>query len=108
MTTLNLDEPAGRGTATLRHDEPFEESGGSTKGGEGYGVLVDCYVVERRHEVEQGENAPFAQRVEYFVNAGGGKPAKGADSIELLVVHRCSDSAVFLGDGDHGADAWRS
>ena len=32
----NLDEPAGRGIATLRHDEPFEESVGGAYGREGY------------------------------------------------------------------------
>ena len=29
----DLDEPAGRGAATLRNDEPLEESGGGTEGG---------------------------------------------------------------------------
>ena len=41
-----LDEPAGHGTDTLRHDEPFQESVGGAYGREGYGVLVDGYLVE--------------------------------------------------------------
>ena len=68
----DLDEPAGRGTTTLRHDELFEESGGAAKGGEGYSVLVAGYLVERRHEVEKGEDSPFAQIIEDLVNAGDG------------------------------------
>ena len=57
----NLDEPAGRGIATLGHDEPFEEQGGGAKGGEGYRVLIDGYLVEQRHEVEQGKYSSFGQ-----------------------------------------------
>ena len=68
----NLDEPAGHGIAILRHDEPFEELGGGAKGGEGYSVLLDGYLVERRNEVEHGKYSSFAKRVEDLVNAGNG------------------------------------
>ena len=47
----DLDEPPGRGVAALKHDDPFEESSGGSEGGEWYGVLVDGYLVERRHKV---------------------------------------------------------
>ena len=39
----DLDELAGRGTATLGHDEPFEESGGGAKSCGGCSVLVNGY-----------------------------------------------------------------
>ena len=55
----DLDEPAGRGIATLGHDESIEESGGSAEGGKWYGVLVDGYLVERRHKEEQENMRPF-------------------------------------------------
>ena len=43
----DLDEPPGRGIAALRHDEPFEKSGGCGERGEGDGVLIDGDLVER-------------------------------------------------------------
>ena len=67
---------------------PIEESGGSAEGGEGYGVLIDDDLVERRHEVEQRECAPPAQGVQDFVDAGDGKLTERADDVELLLVYR--------------------
>ena len=108
MTSLvTSTKPTGRGVATLRHDEPLEESGWGAEGGEGYGVLVDGDSVERRHEVEQREDAPLAQGFQDFVDTGDVKLTERADGVELLVVYHYSDVAVFLGDGDHGAGVRR-
>ena len=49
----DLDELAGRGIATMRHAEPFEESGGGANCGEGYSVFVDGCLVERRSNREK-------------------------------------------------------
>ena len=43
----DFNEPARRGVATLRHDEPLEEAGGGAERGEGDGVFVDGDLVER-------------------------------------------------------------
>lgn len=52
----DLEEPLGHSSAALGYDEPFEESGGCAERGEGDDASVDGDSVERRHEVEQGEN----------------------------------------------------
>ena len=39
----DLDEPARRGAAALRHDGPLEESGRGAKSGEGGGIFADGY-----------------------------------------------------------------
>lgn len=96
-------ERAGRGAAALRHDEPLQESSRRAEGGQGYGVLADGDLVERRHKIEQGEDAPVVQGVEDFVHAGGGELAKGPDGVERLVVGRHPSIAAFLGDGEYGA-----
>ena len=97
----DLDKPPRRGVAALGHDEPLEESGGGAEGGELYDVLVDGYLVERRHKVEQGKFTPFSQEIKELFDAGDGELAQGADGVELLVVHRYPDVALLLGDGDH-------
>ena len=43
----DLDEPPGRGTAALRHDEPFEKPRGCAERGEGDVVLIGGDLVER-------------------------------------------------------------
>lgn len=101
-------EPAGRGAAALRHDEPLEGSGRAAESGEGYGAHVDGDLVRRRREVEQGEDAPFAQGVEGLVDPGVGKRAEAAGGEELLVVHRYPNVADILGDGDHEAEVRRN
>ena len=68
----DLDEPSRRGAASLRHDEPLEESGGRAEGSKRYSVRVDGDLVERRHEIEQGEDAAFSDGVEDLVDAGDG------------------------------------
>ena len=103
----DLDEPPGRDVATLMHDEPLEESGGGAEGGEWYGVLVDNYLVERRHKVEQGKHAFFSQGIKDIVDAGDGELAQGADGVMLLVVHCYPGVAIILGNGDHGAGVRR-
>ena len=103
-----LEKPATQGAASLRHDEPLEESGGRAESSQGYGVLVDGDLVERRHEVEQGEDAAFSYAVEDLVDAGDGQLAQGADGVKLFVVGGYSNVGVFLGNGDHRAGVWRS
>lgn len=56
--------------------------------GEGDGVLVDGYVMERRYEVEQGEYVSFSQGIEDFVDAGDGNLFKRVDRLKLLVIYR--------------------
>ena len=97
----DLDQPPGRGVAALRHDEPLEELGGGAEGGEWYGVLVDGYLVERRHKIEQGRYASFSQGIKDLVGVGDGELAQGIDGVELLVADRYPDVAILLGDGDH-------
>lgn len=58
-----LSKPIGCGAATLEHDEPFEEAGGGAERGEGDSILVDGGLVERRHQVEQGESSTGSRRV---------------------------------------------
>ena len=36
-----LDEPARRGAAALRYDQPLQELGERAEGSQGYGVFVD-------------------------------------------------------------------
>lgn len=71
--------------------------------GEGYGVLVDGYVMERRYRVEQKEYVPLSQGIEDFVDAGGGNLSKGADRVKLLVIGRSSDVTVMFRDRYHWA-----
>ena len=71
----DLDEPARRGAASLRHDEAIEESGGRAEGSQRYSVLVDGDLMERRHESEQGEDAvlPTTPFVKVLVRWAKGK-----------------------------------
>lgn len=103
----DLDGPAGRGVAALRHDEPFANSGGGAESGEAYGVLDDGDLAQRRDAVKQGECTPFVHGVDFVVDAGDEELAMRAGGVELLVVHCSSDVAVFLGDGDHRAGVRR-
>ena len=83
----DLDEPPGRDVATLRYDEPLEESGGGPEGGEWYGILVGRYLVERRHKVEQGQYMSFSQGVKHLVDTRDGQLPPGAHGVGPLVVY---------------------
>ena len=69
----------------------------------GNGVLIDDSLVEGGNQVEQGEDAAFAEGVENLVDAGDGELSEGADGVQLLVVNGDADASVFLRYGDHGA-----
>ena len=49
----------------------------------------------------------FAQRVKDLVDAGNGELGERAYCVDILVVHRNPDAAVFLRYGDHGDGARR-
>ena len=91
----DLDEPPGRGTAALRHDEPFEKPGGCAEHGEGNGIFIDGDLVERGYKVEQGEDESFSQGIEDLVDVGDGELSEGADRVKLIVVDRNTDAAIF-------------
>lgn len=52
----HVDEPPGRGTAALGHDESFREPGGCAERRKGGGVLVNSYLGEQRHAIKQRED----------------------------------------------------
>ena len=104
----DLHEPAGGGAAALRHDKPLEEPVGCAERRQWDGVLVNGNLVEGGDQVENGENAAFAQGVQDLVDAGDGKLSEGADGVQLLVVDGDPDASILLGDGDHGAGVGRS
>lgn len=64
------------------------------KGGEGDSVLVDGCSGEYRHEVEL-EKTPFSKVMESLVDAGNGELSKGAESVDLRVIHRILDAFRF-------------
>ena len=103
----DLDEPARRGAASLRHGKPLEESGGRAESSQGYGILIDGDLVERRHGIGQGEDATLSKGIEDLIDAGDEQLAQGADGAKPFVVHGFSNIAVFLGNGDHRAGVRR-
>ena len=60
--------------------------------------------MERRHKVEQGEDASFAQRIEGLVDAGNGELGERAYGVELLVVHRDRTLPYFFSMATMGLD----
>ena len=102
----DLDEPPGRGTAALRHDEPLEEPYGRAERGEGDGILVHGDLVERGYEVEQGDDASFSHGIEDLVDVGD-ELFEGADRVKLLIVGRNPNVAVFLRNHYHRAGVRR-
>ena len=55
----DLDKPARCGDVALRHDEPLEDSGRRAEGNQGTVSLSMAIGWSERHEIEQGEDAPF-------------------------------------------------
>ena len=87
----------------MRHDEPFEKTDGCAEHDEGDGVLIGGDLVERGYQVEQEEDASFSQGIEDIVDAVDGELSEGADCVNLLVVGRNPDVAVFLRNRYHRA-----
>ena len=53
----DLDEPSMRRAAPLWHDGPLEEVCGRAESREGNRVFVDRDLMERRDQIEEGENS---------------------------------------------------
>ena len=103
----DLDELSRRRVAPLRHDEPFEEACGRAESRERDRVFVDLDYMERRHQIEQGENSSATQLFEDMVDSGYGELSKNADVVQLFVVDRESNSTRFPWDDNHRARVWR-
>ena len=50
----DLDGPSRRGAASLRHDEPLEESGGRAEGSQQYSLIVRSRVFVPPNHLRQG------------------------------------------------------
>ena len=72
----DLDEPSRRRAAPLWHEEPLEEAYGRAESRERDSVFVDRDLMQRRDQIEEGENSSATQLVEDFVDSGYGELSK--------------------------------
>ena len=96
------NKPTEGGTGALRHHKPLEEPVWRAKRRQRDGILVDGDLVERGDQVEEGENAPFSQKIEDLVDARDGELSEGARGIQLPRVDGDADTRPVR-VGDHGA-----
>ena len=75
----DLDEPPWSSAASLWHSQPLEETRGCAESSERCRVLVHCYLMQRRIEVEGLEYSTGAEFIEGFVDSRNGELAKDAE-----------------------------
>ena len=75
----DLDEPSLSRADSLRHYQSLEETRGCAESSERCRVLVHCYLMQRRIEVEGLEYSTGAEFIEGFVDSRNGELAKDAE-----------------------------
>ena len=80
----HFDEPAGRSTAALGHDQPLVEARRSAKRRERDGVLVRGNLVERGDQIEERKHPSLRQGVEDLVHARNRQLAEVADLMSFV------------------------
>ena len=103
----DLDESSRRRAAPLWHDELLEEACECAEIREGNRFFVDRDLMERRDQIEEGENSSATQFVEDIVDSTYGELSENADVGQLLAVDRESNSTRFFRDDNHRARVWR-
>ena len=81
----HFDEPAGRSTAALGHDEPLVEARRSAKRRERDAVLVRGNLEKRGDKIEERKHPSLPQGVEDLVHARNRQLAEVVDLVEFLL-----------------------
>lgn len=84
---VNYLEPAGGGSAALRHDNSLEKPVRCAEDGEGKYLLADGNLVKGGDEVEQD-----------LVDAGEGELSEGIDGVQLLITYDDAGVSILLGE----------
>lgn len=101
-------KPTRSSATSLWYDEPLEELGRCAEDGDGDGLLPNCDLGKRRDEVEQGEDAAFVERFKKLFKTWDVKLSKAADLVDFLIVYRCPNATVLLGNDHQQAREGRS